>query len=156
MGYAFHIGFLLALFFYVPHVLFFADIARGLFGTDLHGLTGLHWPTLPNGVVTLLSAISIAALVAVLVHRIVNPVKRLISTSTTTSAGWSPSCRSRPAWLAFAHLGGWPYERLLAVHLLSVELLLVWFPFGKLMHVFTLFVARGSTGMLFERKGASL
>ena len=57
---------------------------------------------------------------------------------------------------AFAHLGGWPYERLLAVHLLSAELLLVWFPFGKLMHAFTIFVARGSTGMLFERKGASL
>jgi hypothetical protein len=32
----------------------------------------------------------------------------------------------------------------------------VWFPFGKLMHAFTIFVARGSTGMLFERKGASL
>ena len=79
MGYAFHIGFLLTLFFFVPHVLFFADISRGLFGTDLHGLTGLSWPTLPNGVVTLLSAISIAALVAVLIHRIVNPVKRLIS-----------------------------------------------------------------------------
>lgn len=79
LGYAFHIGFLLALFFYVPHVLFFADIARGLFGTDLHGLTGLNWPTLPNGVVTLLSAISIAALVAVLIHRLVSPVKRLIS-----------------------------------------------------------------------------
>jgi hypothetical protein len=86
MGYAFHIGFLLALFFYVPHVLFFADIARGLFGTDLYGLTGLNWPTLPNGVVTLLSAISIAALVAVLIHR---DARRL---------RWSPSHRSRPAW----------------------------------------------------------
>ena len=57
---------------------------------------------------------------------------------------------------AFSHLAGWPYERLLAVHLLAAELLLVWFPFGKLMHAFTIFAARGSTGMIFERKGASL
>ena len=57
---------------------------------------------------------------------------------------------------AIAHFGGWPYERVLAIHLLAAELLLVWFPFGKLMHAFTIFVARGSTGMLFERKGASL
>jgi hypothetical protein len=57
---------------------------------------------------------------------------------------------------ALAHFGGYPYERLLAFHLLSVELLLVWFPFGKLMHAFTIFAARGSTGMIFERRGASL
>jgi hypothetical protein len=97
MGYAFHLGFLLTLFFYVPHVLFFADVSRGLIGTDLQGLTGFAWPTLPNGIVTLL-----------------------------------------------------------AVHLLSVELLLVWFPFGKLMHAFTIFAARGATGLIFERRGASL
>ncbi len=48
------------------------------------------------------------------------------------------------------------YRTPLAIHLLSLELLLVWFPFGKLMHAFTIFAARGSTGMLFERKGASL
>ena len=57
---------------------------------------------------------------------------------------------------AFSHLAGWPYERLFALHLLSVELLLVWFPFGKLMHAFTIFAARGTTGMIFERRGASL
>jgi hypothetical protein len=48
MGYAFHIGFLLTLFFYVPHVLFFADVSRGLIGTDLQGLTRFAWPTLQN------------------------------------------------------------------------------------------------------------
>ena len=31
MGYVFHIGFLVALFFYLPHVLFFTDVFRGLF-----------------------------------------------------------------------------------------------------------------------------
>jgi nitrate reductase gamma subunit len=58
--------------------------------------------------------------------------------------------------LAYAHAGGVRYETLLALHILSALLLLAWFPFGKLMHAFFIFAARGSTGMLFERKGASL
>ncbi|OIQ63640.1 hypothetical protein GALL_548200 [mine drainage metagenome] len=48
------------------------------------------------------------------------------------------------------------YETLLAVHILSVAVLLIWFPFGKLMHAALVFVSRGSTGALFERKGASI
>jgi nitrate reductase gamma subunit len=57
--------------------------------------------------------------------------------------------------LAYSHVGA-PYQTLLAWHLLSVALLLIWFPFGKLMHAFTIFAARGTQGVQFERKGASL
>ena len=155
MGYAFHIGFLLTLFFFVPHVLFFADISRGLFGTDLHGLTGLSWPTLPNGIITLLSAVSLAALLAVLVHRIVNPVKRLISNFDDYFSWFVTIAPLVSGMLAYSHVGA-PYQTLLALHLLSVNLLLVWFPFGKLMHSFTIFATRSVQGMQFERKGASL
>ena len=35
--------------------------------------------------------------------------------------------------LAVSHLGA-RYETLLAIHLLSIAALLIWFPFGKLMH----------------------
>ena len=156
MGYAFHLGFLVTLFFFAPHVLFFADVVRGLVGTDLHGLTGLAWPTLPNGVITVFAAVSIAALLAVLVHRMINPVKRLISNFDDWFSWFVTFAPLATGVAAFAHLGGWPYERLLAWHLLSVQLLLVWFPFGKLMHAFTIFAARGTTGMIFERRGASL
>jgi nitrate reductase gamma subunit len=58
--------------------------------------------------------------------------------------------------LAYAHAGGARYETLLAVHILAVQALMIWFPFGKLMHAFTIFAARGAQGMIFERKGASL
>jgi hypothetical protein len=44
----------------------------------------------------------------------------------------------------------------LAIHLLSLELLLVWLPFGKLAHAFLVFVSRGMTGAAFARKGAGL
>jgi nitrate reductase gamma subunit len=156
MGYTFHVGFLVSLFFFAPHVLFFADVARGLIGTDLRGLIGVGWPTLPNGIITLLSAVAVAALFAVLIHRFVNPVKRLISNFDDYFSWFVTVAPLVTGLAAFSHLSGWPYERLLAYHLLAVELLLVWFPFGKLMHAFTIFAARGATGMIFERKGASL
>ena len=48
----------------------------------------------------------------------------------------------------------WPlYETGLAVHLLSVWLLLIYFPFGKLMHTAWFVTSRYTTGAHFERKG---
>ena len=155
MGYAFHVGFLVTLFFFAPHVLFFADVARGLLGTDLRGLTGFGWPTLPNGAITVFAAISIAALLAVLVHRLVNPVKRLISNFDDWFSWFVTFAPIVTGMLAYSHIGA-PYQTLLALHLLSVALLMIWFPFGKLMHAFTIFAARGATGLIFERRGASL
>ena len=50
-----------------------------------------------------------------------------------------------------------PLEPLpVAIHLLSVELLFVWLPFGKLAHAFLVFASRGVTGAAFARKGAAL
>jgi hypothetical protein len=45
------------------------------------------------------------------------------------------------------------YRGPVAVHLLSVELFLIWFPFGKLAHAFLFAFARGATGMRFRRRG---
>ena len=156
MGYAFHLGFLVTLFFFAPHVVFLADVARGLIGTDLHGLIGVGWPSLPNGVVTLLAAVSIAALLAVLVHRIVNPVKRLISNFDDYFSWFVTIAPLVTGVAAFSHIAGWPYEHLLASHLLAVELLLVWFPFGKLMHAFLFALARGATGVRFSHRGVEV
>ena len=44
----------------------------------------------------------------------------------------------------------------LAIHLLSVELLFLWLPFGKLAHAFLVFASRGVTGAALTRKGAAL
>ena len=41
----------------------------------------------------------------------------------------------------------------LAMHLLSLELLLVWFPFGKLMHAVLFAFSRGATGLRFSHRG---
>jgi hypothetical protein len=43
-----------------------------------------------------------------------------------------------------------------AIHLLSVELLFVWLPFGKLGHAFLVFLSRATTGAALARKGAAI
>ena len=47
------------------------------------------------------------------------------------------------------------YETLLAIHILSVELLLIVFPFTKLMHAFTLFIARWYNGAISGYRGVA-
>jgi len=94
-------------------------------------------------------------LIVVLIHRMVNPVKRLISNFDDYFSWFVTIAPLITGMLATSHIGG-PYQILLALHILSVELLLVWFPFSKLMHVFTMFTARAVTGALFDRKGAAL
>jgi hypothetical protein len=49
---------------------------------------------------------------------------------------------------------GIQYETLLAIHILSVAVLMIWLPFGKLGHTFLVLVTRGTTGIAFERRGA--
>ena len=62
-------------------------------------------------------------------------------------SGWSPQPATSGALL---------YPLPLAIHLLSVELLFLWLPFGKLAHTFLVFMSRGITGAELARKGASL
>ena len=155
MGYTFHVGFLVALLFYLPHILFFEDIFKGVLGVNFHRVFGFDWPTLPGGAIYFFSAVSVAALFAVLVHRVANPVKRMLS-NFDDYFSWAVTITPiATGMLAFSHFGA-PYPTLLAAHLLSVELLMLWFPFGKLMHAFTMVMTRGVQGVAFERKGASL
>jgi nitrate reductase gamma subunit len=155
LGYTFHIGFLVVLVFFLPHLLFLEDIFKQLIGTNLHGLIGVSWPYLSGGAILVVGAVTVAALIALLVHRLTSPVKRLISNFDDYFSWLVTIAPLVTGMMAYAHV--WrPYETLLAVHILSVELLLVWFPFGKLMHALTIFAVRATTGMAFERKGAAL
>ncbi len=153
-GYTFHVGFLLVLFFYVPHIEFVADVCYGLTGRRLSGSIG--WPALPGGIATALTLLSLAALLVLLAHRMASPVKRLISNFDDYFSVLVTAAPLATGLVAHDHVGDARYELLLAWHLLTVEALLVWFPCGKLMHAFTIFAARGKTGVLFERKGAAL
>lgn len=142
LGYVFHFGLTIVVFLFVPHILFVKD------------LTGLSWGGLPNSVIYATGVLTMIALIAVLIRRFTHPVLKLLSNFDDYFSWFVTTAPVVTGLLAVAHLGA-RYETLLGLHILSVELLFVWFPFGKLMHAILFAVARGTTGALLERKGAA-
>ncbi len=154
VSYAWHFGLFAVVLLYRPHILFFENIIRGLVGFTVTDLTGISWPALPGGVIAFLAALAVAGLLLGFFHRLFNPVKRLISTADDYISWFVTILPLLTGLAAYAGVGA-PYQILLAVHFLSVDLLLIWFPFGKLIHPLTMFVMRGVTGVMFARKGAA-
>lgn len=142
-SYVFHLGLAIVVFGLAPHIVF------------IDHLFGVSWPALPSDLVLGVGVITLVSLVAALVRRLTNPVVKLLS-HTGDYVSWIVTALPVLTGLMTTTDLGARYETLLAWHVLSVALFLVWFPFGKLMHAFTIFAARGSQGMQFERKGASL
>jgi nitrate reductase gamma subunit len=89
----------------------------------------------------------------VLFRRVTNPVMRMLSNFDDYFSWFITALVIVTGIAATAHIGG-PYQTLLAVHILSVDALLIWFPFGKLMHAFYIFPSRAINGALLARKGA--
>lgn len=143
MGYTFHIGFFVALLFFAPHIELFRKTV------------GLGWPALPSQLVDGASLLAIVALVLMLAYRLVHPVKRFLSTFDDYASWALTLAPLLTGYLAFHHLL-LPYTLMLAVHILSVELLLVFMPFTKLVHTVSLFVSRWYNGDALGHKGARL
>ncbi len=143
MGYTFHIGFFVALLFFAPHIQLF------------HHTVGLGWPALPSQLVDGVSLLAILALLLILAYRLYHPVKRFISTFDDYASWALALAPLLSGYLAFHHLL-LPYTLMLALHILSVELLLVFMPFTKLVHAMSLFISRWYNGDALGHKGARL
>jgi nitrate reductase gamma subunit len=141
-GYVLHLGFFIVLFLYGPHI--------ALFDSAL----GISWPALPSGVIDAVGAITIISLVAALVIRLNNKVMRFLSTSGDYVAWLVTLLPVLTGYLAFNHLL-LPYTLMLALHLLSVELLMIVAPFSKLTHMFSFASARWYQGFKAGRRGVT-
>ena len=130
-------------FFLMPHILFIKD------------LFGLSWGALPNNVIYAVGTITVGSMIAALVMRFANPAQRIISTFDDWFSWLVTFLPLITGLIATSHLGA-RYETLLALHILSVALLLIWIPFGKLMHFFLVFVTRAQTGAHLSHRGAQL
>jgi nitrate reductase gamma subunit len=139
-GYTFHIGLAIIVFLFAPHI------------KTIQSLTGLHWPGLPSQVVDLVAVITLGAMLVVLVDRINKPVKRYLSTFEDWLTWLVTFLPVLTGWLAVRHLV-FPYTTMLALHILSVEILLIVLPFTKLFHAFTVFGSRWYLGKINGHRG---
>jgi nitrate reductase gamma subunit len=139
-GYVFHIGLFIVIFFFVPHILVFEKAL------------GISWGGLPSNIVDATTVVTIIALVAVLIRRLYDPVLRLLSEFNDYLVWFVTILPMVTGYLAF-HRVGVTGPMMIALHILSVELLMVLFPFTKLSHAFTLWMARWYNGAMAGYKG---
>jgi len=150
-GYVYHVGLAVIVFGYLPHIHF------------VERLTGLSWRALPEWAFYLFVGLTFVSMFIALMGRLSDPVRRLLSGfddyfswfvvflplltgMVAIHQSYAPGVAPPP-----------PLDPLpLAIHLLSVELLFLWLPFGKLAHAFLVFGSRGVTGAALARKGAAV
>jgi nitrate reductase gamma subunit len=138
MGIAFHVALFAVLLFGAPHVAFIEQ-----------RILGIGWTALPDWAFVVLAEIAVAGLLVLWLRRAIDPVARTISrrddhlAAGLTMAVMATGC---------AALGGGS-EAMRALHMLSVDAWLIYFPFGSLFHAFTWIFARGYTGAMLARRG---
>jgi len=142
LGYSYHLGLFAVVLLFTPHVIF------------LGSLFGIVWPGLPSSVITVISVLTLTLFLAVLFRRVTNPVMRMLSNFDDYFSWFITMTVLVTGLAATAHVGA-RYETLLGLHILSVDVLLIWFPFGKLMHAFYIFPSRAINGAVLARKGAT-
>ena len=118
------------------------------------GFLGFGWPGLPNSVIYVFGVAAVVGSLALLVRRATSPVLKLISNFDDYFSGFVAVFPLMTGLFIPVRTSFIRYEDLLAIHILSVALLMIWLPFGKLGHAFLVFITRGTTGMAFERRGA--
>ena len=143
LGYSYHIGLFIVVLLFTPHIVF------------LGSLFGFTWPGLPSSLITVISVLTLT----------------LVSGGAVSARDQSGDAHAvefrRLLQLVHHHAGDASRDspppptsarrtrRCSAVHILSVDVLLIWFPFGKLMHAFYIFPSRAINGALLARKGAA-
>jgi nitrate reductase gamma subunit len=142
LGYSYHLGLFAVVLLFTPHILF------------LGSLFGVTWPGLPSSLITVISALTVTLFTAVLFRRVTNRVMRMLSNFDDYFSWFITMLVIVTGLAATAHIGA-PYQTLLAIHILSFDVLLLWFPFGKLMHAFYIFPSRAINGAILARKGAT-
>lgn len=140
-AYAYHIALALVAFAFAPHIAF------------IERYTGIGWPAASDALTYVATAVAIVALLIALLARLTDPVLRLLS-SFDDYFSWFVTMLPLATGMALLPAPAQPMP--LAIHLLSLELLLVWLPFGKLAHAALVFVSRWRTGADFTRKGAAV
>ena len=141
-AYLMHLVMAVVVFFATAHV----DLLRESFG--------IGWPALPPLVIRVATFVLLASIAFAAWRRLRHPVLRMLS---NFDDWFSLLVTALPAVTGLvAALASAPNDNLVAVHVLSFNLLLIWFPFGKLMHAFLIFGSRYATGAAFAHKGARI
>ena len=140
-GYMFHLGLFVLVLFAAPHVKFIEE-----------HITGFSYMMMPYWAFIVVSEIAFAGLILLWIHRLLNPVTRLISKRSDHIATILVFVVMLTGCMALGEASG----ELKALHRFSVELLMIYFPFSALMHAFMFIPSRAFTGAFLGRRGVDV
>ncbi len=140
-GIIFHFGLFFIVFFFIPHIAVIKDTF------------GLSWPGISSSVINALAVVTFTTLVVLLIVRLRDRVRRYISGFQDYLIWVLTVVPLISGYMAFNAIG--PYTVVLAIHLLSAELLLALIPFTRLTHAFTWVSSRYYNGAFAGRKGTT-
>jgi nitrate reductase gamma subunit len=138
-GGLFHLGLFVILILGTAHML----VWKSLFG--------FGWKTLPMPIVDWMAAVSIIALIILFINRLINPVLRLIS----GPAEWlNLFFVFLPIFTGYimAHHLWFRYEVLFSLHMITVNVLLIWIPFSRISHFIFYFFSKAIHGADFGKR----
>lgn len=141
-GGLFHLGLFVVLILGTAHMLVWKS------------LLGFGWPTLPLPIVDWLAAGAIVAMIALFINRLVNPVLKLI----TGPAEWLNLLLvflPMVTGYVMTHHLFFRYEVLFSLHMLSVDVLLIWIPLSRISHFMFYFFAKAIHGADFGKRAVS-
>lgn len=137
-GYLFHIGLFILLFWAKPHVEFIEE-----------RILGFGWTPAPHWLFIVASNMAFAGLILLWLRRVMHPVMRKISTWDDHAGAILTFIVMFTGCMALLQ----SHDSLRAIHMLTVEILMIYFPFSRLMHAFTFAFSRTYTGAAMARKG---
>jgi len=142
-GGLFHLGLFVVLLLGTAHMLVWKS------------LLGFGWATLSLPIVDWLAAASITGMLILLVNRIVNPVLKLISGPAEYLA-WLFVFLPMVTGYALTHHLWFRYEVMYSLHMISVDVLLIWIPLSRISHFIFYFFSRAIHGQEFGKRGVKV
>lgn len=135
-GGLFHLALLVVVLFSKTHM------------TAWKSVIGFGWPVLPPEVVHWLAAVGVVAMLALLINRIADPVLRLIS-GPAEWINWLAVFLPMLTGFVLARKLLLAYEVSFTIHMLLVDLLLIWIPLSRISHFIFYFFSRAIHGVEF-------
>jgi nitrate reductase gamma subunit len=117
-------------------------------------LLGFGWPTLPMPIVDWLAAGAIVAMIALFINRLVNPVLKLISGPAEYLNLLLVFLPMVTGYIMTHHLW-FRYEVLFSLHMLAVDVLLIWIPLSRISHFMFYFFSKAIHGADFGKRAVT-
>jgi nitrate reductase gamma subunit len=141
-GALFHLGLFIIIFFGTPHMLVWKS------------LLGFGWATVPLQIVDWLAAVTIVAMAVLFINRLVDPVLKLL-TGPAELLNWSVVFLPMITGYIMTHHLFRNYEMLFSLHMLSINVMLIWIPFSRISHFMFYLFSKTIHGAQFGKRAVT-